>query len=149
MNTWRSPGMAKQFGNVANNIYGPYVANTQFTSTPGRLLRNRWSSVDEGEERIILCDDRLPVVFKAALGKSLKEDALHIKSMAGKGGGVGDKGGINNVSLTEDEQFKLDQKTYRTNSVLTVVFQNKTNYEILLKCTGTDIKENYIFEKSF
>ena len=112
--------MKGQINDAAAELFGPVTAAENFSTTPGRLLRNRWVSIDEVEAVIIKGLDHIGPVFRAALAKSLRSDALLVKESAASRG-------FNAVILTEDEQFKLDQKTYRANSVSALACEAQPN----------------------
>ena len=48
-NTWRSTGSPTKIRNTASRIFAPLIAKQVFAKTPGRVLRNRWLSIDSVE----------------------------------------------------------------------------------------------------
>ena len=102
--------MKSKINDAAAELFGPVVAREVFSQLPSRLLRIRWSSVDEGEQAIIAGIDHIGVVFRTALASALRSDAMEIKKAAANPA-------FNNIDFTNDEAYKLKQKTYRANSV--------------------------------
>ena len=77
--------MKGKINDAANELFGPVTAKEQFSTMPGRLLRNRWTSVDECEEHFLNCIDNIGPVFKEALGgkfESRRTDHQGIRSTA-------------------------------------------------------------------